>query len=119
MSVIASSMFQGDRLQTVFTVRQIANAWDCSTRTIHRMINRGELKALRIGRSFRIVADDLKNWANAQAERTVKRIEDTRHLLSQKDQKRVDVVGAKIAELEKTPTVEVGQSVGNSGGAEN
>ena len=112
-------MFHGDRLQSCFTVRQIANAWDCSTKTIHRLISRGELKALKIGRSVRILSDDLKSWANAQAERTVKRISDTRHLLSQEPVSKVDVVAARISQVEGTPVLEVGQSGEKSGGAVN
>lgn len=39
-----------------YTIYELAAAWGCSWRTIWRMIQRGELAAFRVGRSWRISA---------------------------------------------------------------
>lgn len=37
-----------------YTIYELAAAWGCSWRTVWRMIQRGELTAFRVGRSWRI-----------------------------------------------------------------
>lgn len=42
-----------------YTIKQIAKRWQCSEKTVRRMIERGDLVAHRLGSQLRISADDL------------------------------------------------------------
>jgi excisionase family DNA binding protein len=44
------------------TVAEVAAALRVSTMTVYRLINAGELPAARIGRSFRVRAEDLDRY---------------------------------------------------------
>lgn len=46
--------------QQLLTVEDVANRLDLHTRTIHRYIREGRLKATRIGKSYRITEADLR-----------------------------------------------------------
>ncbi len=44
------------------TVSEVATSLRVSTMTVYRLINGGELPAARIGRSFRVRAEDLQRF---------------------------------------------------------
>lgn len=44
--------------RTYWTMKDCCETWGCSERSIRRWIARGELKARRFGRSFRILEAD-------------------------------------------------------------
>jgi excisionase family DNA binding protein len=46
----------------LMTVSEVAAALRVSTMTVYRLINGGELPAARIGRSFRVRAQDLDQY---------------------------------------------------------
>lgn len=46
------------------TVGEVAAALRVSTMTVYRLINSGELPAVRIGRSFRLRAEDLDRYVS-------------------------------------------------------
>ena len=52
-------MDEGYRL---LTVREVADVMRVSTMTVYRLINGGNLRAARIGRSFRIRTEDLERF---------------------------------------------------------
>ncbi len=43
-----------------YTVTELAQRWQCHPETIRRMIQRGELKAFRVGRQWRIAEEAVK-----------------------------------------------------------
>ncbi len=47
---------------TFMTVGEVATALRVSTMTVYRLINAGELRAARIGRSFRVRTVDLETF---------------------------------------------------------
>ncbi len=44
------------------TVREVAGTLRVSNMTVYRLINAGELPAVRIGKSFRLRADDVNRY---------------------------------------------------------
>ncbi len=46
----------------LLTVGEVAAALRVSTMTVYRLINAGELRAARIGRSFRVRTEDLDRY---------------------------------------------------------
>lgn len=46
----------------LMTVREVADAMRVSTMTVYRLINAGELPALRVGRHFRVLRSDLEAY---------------------------------------------------------
>ena len=40
--------------QEAYTMTQLAAIWGCQRHTIRKMINRGELKAFKLGKNWRI-----------------------------------------------------------------
>jgi excisionase family DNA binding protein len=48
--------FDGQRLERLLTVNQLAELWQVSSRTVRRMIKDGRLPAVRLGRAVRIPA---------------------------------------------------------------
>lgn len=46
----------------LMTVREVADAMRVSTMTVYRLINAGELPALRVGRHFRVLRSDLETY---------------------------------------------------------
>lgn len=44
------------------TVREVATYLRVSTMTVYRLINGGNLPAVRIGKSFRVLEDDLNRY---------------------------------------------------------
>ncbi len=54
---------QFDASQSRFmTVGEVASVLRVSSMTVYRLINAGELMAVRIGRSFRVRAEDLDRY---------------------------------------------------------
>ena len=49
----------GPDTHSFYTVRQVAERWQCSEKKVRRMIERGELIAHRLGSQLRISAADL------------------------------------------------------------
>jgi excisionase family DNA binding protein len=47
------------------TVEDVAARWEVSIRTVRRLVDRGELKCLRIGRQMRFTAEDLAAYERA------------------------------------------------------
>ncbi len=48
------------------TVGEVAALLRVSTMTVYRLINSGELRAARIGRSFRLREEDLQSYLHEQ-----------------------------------------------------
>ena len=48
--------------QEFFSIRSVANRWDVSTRTVRRIIDRGEISARHIGRQVRITMDEVLRY---------------------------------------------------------
>ena len=54
----------GERL--MFPV-EVAALLQCHARTVHRLIKRGELRAVKVGREYRIRREDYEAYLDAQA----------------------------------------------------
>ncbi len=54
------------------TIRETAQALECCTRTVERLIYSGEIKAVRIGRNLRVVIPALDAWLRGQLEAPAK-----------------------------------------------
>ncbi|MBB2157242.1 helix-turn-helix domain-containing protein [Gluconacetobacter diazotrophicus] len=48
----------------LFRVADVANRWSCSNQTIHNLIRRGDLPAIRIGALYRLRPDDVLAYEN-------------------------------------------------------
>jgi excisionase family DNA binding protein len=55
----------------LLTVPEVAAILRLSTRTISRLINRGELRAVRIGRAIRIRKDDISTIFNKNSNSSI------------------------------------------------
>lgn len=58
-------MQQAERVHNhpyVYRVEQVARLWGCSSHHVRALINRGELKAMRIGRLIRIRPEWVKEY---------------------------------------------------------
>jgi excisionase family DNA binding protein len=53
----------------LLTVREVAEAMRVSTMTVYRLIKAGELRAIRVGKHFRIRESDLSGYLDAQTVR--------------------------------------------------
>ncbi len=51
-----------EQLGPLMTVAEVADALRVSTMTVYRLIKSGELAALRVGKNYRIRADDLEAY---------------------------------------------------------
>ncbi|MDR1118010.1 MAG: helix-turn-helix domain-containing protein [Bifidobacteriaceae bacterium] len=51
-----------DSKQAFLTVSEVASTLRVSDMTIYRLISNGEIRALKVGRSYRIPADALEDW---------------------------------------------------------
>jgi excisionase family DNA binding protein len=59
---------RGDTWQSRFlTVGEVAASLRVSTMTVYRLINAGEIKAVRVGRSFRLREEDVDRYLAARA----------------------------------------------------
>jgi excisionase family DNA binding protein len=50
----------------LYTAAEVADQLRVSTMTIYRLIRRGELTAVRVGRNYRVRAEDLEAYLGAQ-----------------------------------------------------
>ncbi|MEX2548880.1 MAG: helix-turn-helix domain-containing protein [Nitriliruptoraceae bacterium] len=53
--------------QRLLTAAEVADQLRVSTMTIYRLIRRGELPAVRVGRNYRVRDEDLTAYLDAQA----------------------------------------------------
>jgi excisionase family DNA binding protein len=51
---------------TLLTAAEVADQLRVSTMTVYRLIRRGELPAVRVGRNYRVRADDLATYLDGQ-----------------------------------------------------
>lgn len=52
-------------MSAVLTVEQLAERWDVNPRTIRKAIDRGEIKAMRVGRIIRISRSHVEHLEQA------------------------------------------------------
>ncbi len=50
----------------LLTAAEVADQLRVSTMTVYRLIRRGELAAVRVGRNYRVRAEDLETYLGAQ-----------------------------------------------------
>ena len=50
----------------LLTTKEVALELQISEKTVSRMVQKGEIPSLRIGRNIRIPTDQLKDWVQAQ-----------------------------------------------------
>jgi excisionase family DNA binding protein len=60
-------MARTDPISRLLTVAEVANVIRVSRMTVYRLIRRGQLKAIRVGRNYRVREDDLNDYLEAQA----------------------------------------------------
>jgi excisionase family DNA binding protein len=60
-------MARTDPISRLLTVAEVANVIRVSRMTVYRLIRRGQLKAIRVGRNYRVAEDDLTRYLEAQA----------------------------------------------------
>jgi len=51
----------------LLTVAEVASVMRVSRMTVYRLIRRGQLKAIRVGRNYRVREDDLNSYLESQA----------------------------------------------------
>ncbi len=51
----------------LLTVPEVATVMRVSRMTVYRLIRRGQLKAIRVGRNYRVREQDLNEYLEAQA----------------------------------------------------
>ena len=51
----------------LLTVAEVASVMRVSRMTVYRLIRRGQLKAIRVGRNYRVRETDLNSYLEAQA----------------------------------------------------
>jgi excisionase family DNA binding protein len=54
-------------ISRLLTVAEVATLMRVSRMTVYRLIRRGQLKAIRVGRNYRVREDDLERYLEAQA----------------------------------------------------
>ncbi len=57
----------------MLTVREVAERLKVSTKTVYRLVYRGELPAYKVGRSVRVQEEDLKSFLEKQRVPTPRR----------------------------------------------
>ena len=57
----------GPDLTRLLTVAEVASVMRVSRMTVYRLIRRGQLKAIRVGRNYRVREDDLNQYLESQA----------------------------------------------------
>jgi excisionase family DNA binding protein len=60
-------MARTDPISRLLTVAEVANVIRVSRMTVYRLIRRGQLKAIRVGRNYRVREEDLNDYLEAQA----------------------------------------------------
>jgi len=56
------------------TMNEVANTLSVSRITVHRLINRGEIKSLKVGRAVRIPEESLKDYVDRNLKGNVNRV---------------------------------------------
>lgn len=54
-------------ISRLMTVAEIATVMRVSRMTVYRLIRRGQLKAIRVGRNYRVSEDELNAYLEGQA----------------------------------------------------
>jgi excisionase family DNA binding protein len=54
-------------ISRLLTVAEVATVIRVSRMTVYRLIRRGQLKAIRVGRNYRVREDDLGEYLESQA----------------------------------------------------
>ena len=54
----------------LLTIKEVAREFKVSEKTVSRMVQKGEIPSLRIGRNIRIPTDQLKDWIQQQCRYT-------------------------------------------------
>lgn len=60
-------MARTDPISRLLTVAEVATVIRVSRMTVYRLIRRGQLKAMRVGRNYRVREDDLELYLESQA----------------------------------------------------
>ena len=68
-------MARTDPISRLLTVAEVANVIRVSRMTVYRLIRRGQLKAIRVGRNYRVREDDLNDYLEAQAVTDIGRVD--------------------------------------------
>jgi excisionase family DNA binding protein len=58
---------EGSDLSRLLTVAEVATIMRVSRMTVYRLIRRGQLKAIRVGRNYRVREEDLGEYLDSQA----------------------------------------------------
>ena len=58
---------KGSELSRLLTVAEVADVMRVSRMTVYRLIRRGTLKAIRVGRNYRVSEDDLRRYLDSSA----------------------------------------------------
>jgi excisionase family DNA binding protein len=59
-------MARTDPISRLLTVAEVATVIRVSRMTVYRLIRRGQLNAIRVGRNYRVKEDDLERYLEAQ-----------------------------------------------------
>jgi excisionase family DNA binding protein len=60
-------MARTNPISRLLTVAEVANVMRVSRMTVYRLIRRGQLKAIRVGRNYRVRDDDLNGYLQEQS----------------------------------------------------
>jgi excisionase family DNA binding protein len=60
-------MARTNPISRLLTVAEVANVMRVSRMTVYRLIRRGQLKAIRVGRNYRVREDDLNGYLQEQS----------------------------------------------------
>lgn len=101
---------QGKLHEQCYTVRNVANMWDVSVRTVQRMVIRGDLRALKLGRAVRIPASALASYQRQEFERMRER--------TQRISRITDLQAPAVAQVENVAIHSMAQTPSTSAGAQ-
>lgn len=62
----ATRRYTGDMSNRLLTSGEVADQLRVSTMTVYRLIRRGQLPAVRVGRNYRVRREDLDEFLDAQ-----------------------------------------------------
>lgn len=60
-------MARGEEGIRLLTVAEVASVMRVSRMTVYRLIRRGQLKAIRVGRNYRVREEDLREYLESSA----------------------------------------------------
>lgn len=64
---VKGRMARTSPISRLLTVAEVATVIRVSRMTVYRLIRRGHIKAIRVGRNYRVREDDLERYLEAQA----------------------------------------------------